>query len=245
MENLIGNRYNRFIVIGKDDKKYYWICKCDCGTVKSVRSDHLKSGATKSCGCKTRENASKLGKRTSDKISGWNFEDITGKRFGRLTVKGLYEKGNNKKSPLWLCKCDCGAETIVAGTNIRIGHTTSCGCATSQWEEKIGRILTANGLHFTKNKTFNTCRFENGTLAKFDFYVESEFIVEFDGEQHEKPVKLWGGVDEYEKMKHRDNIKNEWCINNKIPLVRIPYSARKNLNINDIMPKSSKYLLKA
>lgn len=50
--NLIGEKFTRLTVIGKDKtKKYYYWCKCDCGAVKSIASKSLCSGRTKSCGC--------------------------------------------------------------------------------------------------------------------------------------------------------------------------------------------------
>lgn len=56
--DLTGQRFGRLTVIGRDDKvtrKTYWICQCDCGTIKSVRADILKAGKTISCGCKKKE----------------------------------------------------------------------------------------------------------------------------------------------------------------------------------------------
>jgi hypothetical protein len=59
--NLIGNRYGKLVVIGKDEEKSktmgysYWICKCDCGREVSVRGGSLTFGHTKSCGCVSRE----------------------------------------------------------------------------------------------------------------------------------------------------------------------------------------------
>lgn len=52
--DLTGQRFGRLKVIGVDDRntrKTYFLCECDCGTVKSIRSDGLLSGAVKSCGC--------------------------------------------------------------------------------------------------------------------------------------------------------------------------------------------------
>lgn len=54
IKDLTGQKFGRLTVIGLDDKpgrKTYWICKCDCGNVKSVRSDSLQGGRIKSCGC--------------------------------------------------------------------------------------------------------------------------------------------------------------------------------------------------
>lgn len=57
--------------------------------------------------------------------------DLTGRRFGRLTVMERY--GRHEVSPgvtyaTWLCKCDCGQEVVVIGQNLRQGATKSCGC---------------------------------------------------------------------------------------------------------------------
>jgi len=54
------------------------------------------------------------------------FVDLTGQRFGRLTVIKRVE--NNGKKVMWLCRCDCGNETTVFSGCLRAGHTKSCGC---------------------------------------------------------------------------------------------------------------------
>ena len=55
------------------------------------------------------------------------FEDLTGKRYGRLTVIKRVHKDGEKCSH-WLCKCDCGNETTVIACNLKAGRTQSCGC---------------------------------------------------------------------------------------------------------------------
>jgi hypothetical protein len=53
--------------------------------------------------------------------------DLTWQSFGRLIV---VERGPNSKagSTRWRCRCECGGEALVEGTDLRRGHTTSCGC---------------------------------------------------------------------------------------------------------------------
>lgn len=54
--------------------------------------------------------------------------DLTGQRFGRLTV---IERSNIKKdrtAAVWKCQCDCGNTKIIAGRSLRSGNTASCGC---------------------------------------------------------------------------------------------------------------------
>lgn len=60
--------------------------------------------------------------------------DLTGKRFGRLTVIERY----NKKTPyvLWRCKCDCGKESIVRAGSLIRGVSKSCGCLVAETNKK-------------------------------------------------------------------------------------------------------------
>lgn len=57
--------------------------------------------------------------------------DITGQVFGRLTVierAGTYLSPGGKKTPTWLCRCECGANLTIHGKHLRSGASRSCGC---------------------------------------------------------------------------------------------------------------------
>jgi len=57
----------------------------------------------------------------------YNYLDLTGRKFGRLTC--VKDVGRDRGGGvLWLCKCECGNESIVHGGHLRNGHTQSCGC---------------------------------------------------------------------------------------------------------------------
>lgn len=58
--------------------------------------------------------------------------DLTGKRFGKLTVVCRIGTDASMKNAIWLCKCDCGGETKTTTTHLRSGHTQSCGCLCMQ-----------------------------------------------------------------------------------------------------------------
>lgn len=62
-------------------------------------------------------------------------KDLTGQRFGRLTV--LEFVPNESSYSYWLCKCDCGNTKIIESYNLRSGHTTSCGCFHSERTSKV------------------------------------------------------------------------------------------------------------
>lgn len=78
--DLTGKKFGRLTVLGIDDKpgrKTYWICQCGCGNVKSVRSDSLKDGTVKSCGCLKREqDKNNLTANHSHKMSGTRLYEI-------------------------------------------------------------------------------------------------------------------------------------------------------------------------
>ena len=55
-------------------------------------------------------------------------EDLTGKKFGMLTVLGRSDKTDRHRAAFWLCKCDCGGTKVANGPNLRQGSVKSCGC---------------------------------------------------------------------------------------------------------------------
>lgn len=71
--------------------------------------------------------------------------DLTGQRFGRLTVISRAENSNSGKSR-WLCRCDCGNECVVHSLSLRSGNTKSCGCLRSEVSQKKA---TTHGLSKT------------------------------------------------------------------------------------------------
>lgn len=60
-----------------------------------------------------------------------NFIDLTGGRFGRITVLG-YEETDLHGNARWRCRCDCGTQFVTSGINLRNGKTVSCGCFRKQ-----------------------------------------------------------------------------------------------------------------
>lgn len=54
-----------------------------------------------------------------------NFINLAGKRFGYLVA--MHRHGKYKKQPMWLCRCDCGQETVARGDKLRSGRHKACG----------------------------------------------------------------------------------------------------------------------
>ena len=132
----INERFGSLVVLSEVPKEErpnkaggrFYKCLCDCGNTKIVYGHNLKTGNTKSCGCLSRKTASKN-----------NTKDIPqGSRYGMLTVLGRAEVRAGGLA-YWRCLCDCGKEIEVRGTDLRKGHTTSCGC------KKLSTLIDETG----------------------------------------------------------------------------------------------------
>ena len=212
------------------DRGIIWHCKCDCGKEINVKSSNLKSYNTTSCGCYQKEQVSKV-----------KMKNLIGQKFGRLTVIELTKQRIDNKI-IWKCQCECGNIVYAISSNLLDGHTKSCGCLKSSGEEKIIQILKENNIKFETQKTFETCRFEDtNALAKFDFYLSDyNILIEYDGKQH----YLSNGTGYYTQNKiytiqQHDNFKNQWCKDNNIKLIRIPYTHYDDISIKDLLLNSS------
>lgn len=126
-----------------------------------------------------------------------------------------------------LCKhVTCGYTWKVAPDSI-IQGTRCPKCQESHGERLVERILTELNISFVRQATFTKC--VNKEVLPFDFYVESKNLcIEYDGEQHFRPVDFAGrgqewAKDSFERGKHRDKIKDNFCKNSGIRILRIPY----------------------
>jgi hypothetical protein len=107
--------------------------------------------------------------------------------------------------------------------------------------EKLVRVfLQKKGVEFTMYHRIKDCFSElNGRCytLPFDFYLpKTNILIEYDGEQHYKPVEIWGGEKGYENQKRLDAIKNRFAADNNITLIRIPFTVKKESQLNDYLP---------
>ena len=76
------------------------------------------------------------------------LRDLKGKKFGRLFVVSRTQ--SEDKKPRWLCRCDCGVEKIIRGSDLNSGRTRSCGCL------KTERIIAQSYRHGHAERTKKT-----------------------------------------------------------------------------------------
>ena len=233
--DLIGNKYNKLTVIEKTSKRdssgcIIWKCQCECGATTEASSNALRTNHKRSCGCLNKEQVKELGHS--------NLIDLTGQVFGKLTVISKADKTDASRRVYWNCLCDCGNNYIANGHSLKNGNLQSCGCIKSRGEQKISELLTQHNISFEKEKIFKDFK-----PYRYDFYVQNKYIIEYDGKQHYQDT-VWGeDITTFKEAQAKDNVKNQYCHNNNIPIIRIPYFHFNELCIEDLLLESSTFIL--
>lgn len=127
----------------------------------------------------------------------------------------------------------------------------SCGCLKkSIGEYLIEKILSENNINFISQYHTENCKFlDTNYYAYFDFYIDNKYIIEYDGEQHFNPqcfnnMTKNDAIIQFQKTKEHDKIKNKYCKDNNIPLIRIPYTHLNSLCLEDLKLETSKFIYK-
>lgn len=253
-EDLTGKKFNRLTVLRRATEEEWprgsgrhakWLCKCDCGNLTFVQSSELKNGGVKSCGCLAKESAAKL----AYKLGKERFQDLTGQKFGKLTV--LKQGPYYQRQVQWWCQCECGATTLVRTCYLINGHTTSCGCnrqwgdgRTSKGEERIISILKEAKIPFEREKQFADMK-KHGNHLRIDFYLPNQKVaLEFNGIAHYEQNKFFHkNRQEFQKRQEYDRYKISYCLSHNIAIYCIPFWELENLNsVTDLL--NPKFLAK-
>lgn len=225
--DLTNQVFGYWKVISFDQEKTnnhgsYWICKCQlCGEIKSVRSTHLRSGKSTSCGC------------SMNKIS-------KGQTFGYLEAISINEERSGKgKGNFWNCYChNCGNYNVVNASNLILNRALSCGCIKmSKGEYEIEEYLKQNNIKYKKQYSFPDLKGENNYPLKFDFlvYLNVPILIEFQGKQHYEAIDFYGGKEGLKKQQKRDNLKREYCKNKNILLYEISYKDNLIIKMEELI----------
>lgn len=110
--------------------------------------------------------------------------DLTGQRFGRLTVVSLHGSAGGKRK--WLCECDCGNTTTATTSNLKFGKTTSCGCYHREVSARNLRCI-ASGRTGELNNSY-----KHGDTGTKLYWVWSAMIQRCEN-QNNKRYPDWGG----------------------------------------------------
>ena len=254
-KDLTNIKYNRLLPICRVNKTSanngaQWACKCDCGNYIVALGSQIISGHTSSCGCYnkelTKEACRKVGQQS-------NFKDYT--KIDNpfyIFINPTTEKTNN--GLIWNIKCKkCDKiyqdipSQIISDTRRKGNNPCECWRHTSKGALKLEQILNDNNIPYEKEYKFQDCLSPKGNPMKFDYYIDNKYIIEYDGEQHNSPQSFGSttqtGEEKLELSQLYDSIKNQYCKEKNITLIRIPYTQYKNLCLEDLQPETSQFIL--
>jgi hypothetical protein len=149
------------------------------------------------------------------------IQAVKEKHGDQYTVIGEYL---NNREKIEVIHNECGHQWRVIPKDL-MNEERCPNCITSKGERFMTKLLEKKNIKFEPQYRFDDCR--NIYPLPFDFavFVNGELgLIEFDGSQHFKDSSgFWGGRHGFEEVQSRDNIKNKYCEDKGIPLLRIPY----------------------
>ena len=217
-----GNKYDYSKVDYKKIKdKITIICKKH-GPFIQIAGNHLAGSGCPSCYGKFRSNTEEFIERS---------KSLHGDKFDYSKVDYI-----SRSKPVNII---CKKHGIFS--QLPLNHLVGAGCPycrESRGELNIAKILSELNINFIRNKKFDDC-FGNFKLKlPFDFYLpDYNICIEYDGEQHYRPVSIYGGEKKFKQQQINDNIKNEYCKKNGIELIRISYKISGYQKISEEIKK--------
>ncbi|MFH5805446.1 HNH endonuclease [Alienimonas sp. DA493] len=183
-----GDRFGYWSIIRQAESRPgegpRWLCRCDCGTERTVRSVGLGDGTSKGCGC-------------CKHLAGVPAIQPGG-QYGRLTI--VRKAGRDKwRHRAWHCLCECGTEVIAAANSLRRGITQSCGCY------KRDRTIEANSGSGSANWKGGVTKYKAVSLPGGRERLEHRLVME----EH-----LGRGLEPFEHVHHLNGDGRDNCIEN-------------------------------
>lgn len=132
--DLTGRIFGDLTVLEKTKPKklrsgVWWHCICACGEECDVPGTLLTTGRKNRCSGRAH-------------IRNYNYNDITGQKFGLLTALYPSKRFDKSGSVIWHCQCECGNETDVSYNNLMYTNRKSCGCQRQIHNQKLPELLT-------------------------------------------------------------------------------------------------------
>lgn len=215
------NKYDYSLVKYKNNKtKVKIICK-EHGEFNQRPNEHLLGQGCPSCKYDKIKNIKLLGNNVFIEKS----NEIHNNRYNYLLVD--YKHSEKKVNII------CEKHGVFKQTPHN--HLSGQGCPKckmSKGEILIESYLIKNNIKYDYQKKFNDCKSPNNRYMYFDFYLPKyNLVIEYDGQQHYNPIKIFGGHERYELQKKYDLIKTNYCFDNKLELIRIPFNKINEISI--------------
>lgn len=164
-----GQRYGKWVVTEGEMRRHYdgclmYKCRCDCGFEAYIPGSRLLTKKTTMC------MECNLKRPMPDGMK--KINDLTGRRFGKWTVIRRAENRSYSKTAVYLCRCDCGSESIIPGYPLTSNKTRGCNKCRDRSGYK-GPTWTGYqeipGKWFSKTKT-------NANRRGLEYSLEKEFV---------------------------------------------------------------------
>ena len=204
-------------------------CECnDCGHLWSTTPTSLRTGSgCPECGKRKRG----FSRRTSP-------QEFARRVYENNPNIELVTEYSRLDDPITCkCKIDGTVFTVSTARNLLYENVQCPFCSTSKSEQEIMKILNKHGYVYEFHYRFDDCRYIN--ILEFDFALFDEqhnilCLIEYDGEQHFKPIDFAGkgevwALNQLHITQERDKVKTNYCYQNNIPLIRIPYWEKKDV----------------
>ena len=162
------------------------------------------------------------------KKNGIEYLNNLAKRNNGICLSNLYQTVNHKYE--W--KCQNGHTWFASAKHVKNGTWCPTCNKESKGEKEISRILNELNINYIREYLFNDCRGKKRPLP-FDFYLpDYNCCIEYDGEQHFIYRETGIFKNSLKKIKESEKIKTNYCKENDIKLIRIPYGFKKKLKKN-------------
>lgn len=192
-ENIIGQRFNRLVVIEDDGTRsskgeIKWLCQCDCGNLYHALGYRLKNGLTKSCGCLNEEK-----KRE-------RFKDLAGTETDNFKIIDRAYSKNHRV--WWNCICKHCGQSVVLNNNL-INHQTSCGCRRGASKDYMNSIRDPESRKSTKP----TARNNTGVRGVYFNKRKKNYQVFINVDKKQKYLGSSTSLEEATKMRREAEIE--------------------------------------
>jgi hypothetical protein len=210
-KKIHNNKYDYKLIINLNRTQDIVEIICPkCGVFKQVASWHLSGNGCNTCRQLT----------TQEFIS--KSKIIHGDKYSYKKVEYV------KNSEPVIITCPQHGEFLQKPRH-HVNEKCGCPrCQSSKGEEAIRLWLERNKINYKTEHSFPNCK--DKISLRFDFFIPKlNLCIEYDGEQHFRPTKRFGGNAAFISSQRRDKIKNGYCKKNKIKLLRVPYTEFQNI----------------
>ena len=247
----IGKVYKHYLVLGQEFNKHggrghendkFWRCQCiKCNYIRegeeAIRFDYLNPNDKHSVSCPNCKTKYTIANLPEVKV-GASYNDCTiiHRTFISVPKRGeIYILKDNKTKQ----------EFPRYDFDLRKGYKwhppTTIKVSQSKLSKECRQLLDKNKILHKSEMTFFDLRGENNSALYFDDYCpEYNLIIEYDGTQH---YKSSNGIfkNKLPSIMTRDKIKEQWCIDHEMNLIRIPWYQEGKVTIDDLRPYISNF----